>query len=352
MALACAEARRGLGRTAPNPPVGCVLVKRGRVVGAGYHRRAGLPHAEIVALRATGRRARGATAYVTLEPCCHEGRTGPCVTALIEAGVRRVVAGCKDPNPEVSGKGLRALARAGVETAVGVEREACEDLIRGFRQWVVHGRPFCTLKLAASLDGRIAALGGASKWLSSPRSRRIVQMMRARSDAILVGVGTVLADDPRLSCRLRGAKQPMRVVLDRRLRTPPHARVVTGRGRCLIVAAVDAPRARRDRLEAAGAEVLVLDTRARSGWQRVLRALADRDVLELLIEGGAEIATSAFEAGVVTAVTIFYTPRLIGSDGIPLVGPLGVRHPSRARRLRMTGAEACGPDLVWTGVVE
>jgi diaminohydroxyphosphoribosylaminopyrimidine deaminase/5-amino-6-(5-phosphoribosylamino)uracil reductase len=352
MTLACEQAELALGRTAPNPPVGCVIVKRGRVVGRGHHRRAGQPHAEIEALRDAGAAARGADMYVTLEPCCHLGRTGPCTTAIIGARVARVVVGSRDPNPAVSGKGMRALERAGIRIESGVLSDRCDDLIRGFREWVLRKRPWVELKLAASLDGRIAAEGGASKWLSSPESRALVQRMRARSNAILVGAGTVLADDPRLTCRLPKAPQPTRVILDRRLRTPPGARVVTGAGRCLVVCAKGAPRARRLELERAGAEVLELRSRGAAAWKELLRELAARDVLELLVEGGSAIATSAIEGGVVNGLTIFYTPRLIGSGGVPLVGPLGVRHPSRARRLRPLAARAVGCDLVWTGVFE
>jgi len=352
MGEACAEARRGLGRTAPNPAVGCVIVKSGRLVGKGYHRRAGAPHAEVEALASAGRRAAGATAYVTLEPCCHHGRTPPCTDALVAAGVTAVVVGCKDPNPEVAGKGLRRLRQAGLRAAVGVRKEECEDLIRGFRCWVTEARPWVHVKLAASLDARIAARGGASKWISSPASRKLVQAMRARSDAILVGVGTVLADDPRLTCRQARSRNPLRVVLDSRLRTPADARVVTGPGRCLLVCAKGAPAAARRRLEAAGAEVVEAAPHRRRGWQRLLAELGRREVLELLVEGGSEVATAAITADVVNAMTIFYNPRLIGSDGVPLVGPLGVTTPQGARRLRTVEWSASGPDLVWTGVFE
>ncbi len=224
MALALSEAHRGLARTSPNPPVGCVLVKKGREVGRGFHARFGGPHAEVVALRKAGGRARGATAYVTLEPCCHTGKTPPCTRALAAAGVERVVVGALDPNPKVARRGLAALRRAGVGVRSGVMRAECNSLIRGFRLWVSTARPWVTLKLAASLDGRIATRTGESKWISSPPSRRMVQRLRARSDGLLVGVGTVLADDPRLNCRLAGSSNPLRVILDRRLRTPPSAR--------------------------------------------------------------------------------------------------------------------------------
>jgi len=352
MSLACEEARRGLGRTAPNPAVGCVIVKAGRIVGRGYHHAAGMPHAEIEALRAAGRAARGADAYVTLEPCCHAGKTGPCTAALIDAGVRAVIAGCKDPNPTVSGKGLRTLTRAGIRTQAGVREAECTELIRGFRQWILHDRPWVQLKLAASLDGRIATSTGASKWLSSRESRLRVQDMRARADAILVGVGTVLRDNPRLTCRKPGAKQPLRVILDRDLRTPSDSRVVRGRGSCLIVCSRKASASRVRRLEAAGAEVLALTGAGRAFWAQLLAALGRREVLELLIEGGSQIATSAIGAGVVNGLTIFYTPKVIGGDGIPLVGALGVRDPARAVMLRPLSAVPSGPDIVWTGVFE
>jgi diaminohydroxyphosphoribosylaminopyrimidine deaminase/5-amino-6-(5-phosphoribosylamino)uracil reductase len=352
MAEAVAQGRRGLGFTSPNPPVGCVIVREGAIVGRGFHRRAGEPHAEIEALRDAGDRARGADMYVTLEPCCHHGRTGPCTAAVVEAGIRRVVAGCRDPNPRVSGRGARGLRRAGVTVELGAHGAQCEDLLRGFRSVVERGRPWVELKLAVSLDGRIAAAGGASKWLSSPPSRRRVQEMRRRADAILVGVGTVLADDPRLTCRLVGAKRPLRVILDRELRTPVSSRVVSGPGRCVIVGGTRAAAVRIRRLERAGAEVWPLDVEGAAGWARLLRRLARRDVHEVLVEGGSRVATSALAARVVNGLTLFYTPKLMGSDGVPAVGPLGVRNPARALRASLCALETSGPDVIWTGVLE
>ncbi len=349
MAEAVAEASRGFGRTRPNPPVGCVLVKNGREIARGYHRRAGLAHAEIEALDAAGRRARGATAYVTLEPCFHHGRTPPCADALVEAGIARVVVGARDPNPLVAGRGVRKLRRAGIRVTTGVGRESCQDLIRGFAALVISGRPYVHLKLAASLDGRIAARGGASKWISSAASRALVQRMRLRSDAILVGVGTVLADDPRLTCRLRGAPRPLRVVLDRQLRTPPGARLVSGRGSALIVTAPAASALRQRRLEAAGAEVVRIDTRGRAGWARLLAELGRRDVMEVLIEGGSAVATAAVRAGVVDALTLFTAPVFIGGDGVPVLESLGVVSPSGAPRLVDASSEVIGTDVVWHG---
>jgi diaminohydroxyphosphoribosylaminopyrimidine deaminase/5-amino-6-(5-phosphoribosylamino)uracil reductase len=348
MAAAIAAGRRGLGHTAPNPAVGSVVVRGGRLLGSGWHRRAGLPHAEREALAGVAS-ARGATVYVTLEPCSHFGRTAPCADALIEAGVERVVVGLVDPNPAVAGRGIRKLRRAGIRVDVGCLREDCRDLVRGYLHRMHTGMPWVHLKLAASLDGRIATSSGASRWISSSASRRQVHALRARSDAILVGIGTVLADDPRLTARVRGAADPLRVVLDPRLRTPVDARVVSGRGRLLLVAGAAAPRSRQACLEAAGAEVLRLETRGRRGWQALLRRLARRGVGELLIEGGAGIAASAVRARIVDRLTVYYNPRLIGGDGVPMLESLDVVDPRRGPRLRAVSVAECGGDLVWSG---
>lgn len=348
MKIAIASAKKGLGKTAPNPAVGCVLVKSERELARGWHRRAGTPHAEADALsKASGQRA--STAYVTLEPCSHFGRTPPCADALVDAGVRRVVVGCLDPNPVVSGRGIRRLKRAGIKVEVGCLGAACEDLIRGYAHQLRTGRPFVHLKMAASLDGRIASRTGASKWISSEASRRVVQQLRARSDAILVGVGTVLADDPRLTARIRSAKDPQRVVLDRRLRTPPDASVITGSGGALVVGGKNGAPSRRRKLEQAGGEVIELDTDGRRGWNRLLAALAKRDVAELLIEGGAKVAAAAVRARAVDRLTVFYNPRLIGGDGVPMLESLGVADPGRGPKLTPVSVEDCGGDLVWTG---
>jgi diaminohydroxyphosphoribosylaminopyrimidine deaminase/5-amino-6-(5-phosphoribosylamino)uracil reductase len=332
MAEAVELAVRGLGHTAPNPAVGCVLVKAGRVVGRGYHRRAGLAHAEAEALRDAGRRARGATAYVTLEPCSHHGRTPPCADALIDAGVARVVVGARDPNLSVGGKGLKRLRAAGVDVRTRILSSDCQELIRGFRSWVETGKPWVHLKLASTLDGRIAARGGDSKWISSPASRTLVQRMRARSDAIL-------------------ARDPVRVILDDKLLTPTTARVVRGRGGCLIAAAAASPTKKR-RLEGAGAEILDMSVRGKRGWHRLLRELGRRGMHELLVEGGSGVATSLIRAGMVNSVTIFYNPRFMGSDGVPLVGGLAVRSPARALRMSTQGVFVLGDDIVWTGKPE
>ena len=349
MREALAEAVLGLGRTFPNPAVGCVLVRGDREVARGHYRGAAGPHAEAVALARAGRRAQGATAYVTLEPHAHHGRTPPCTDALIAAGVSRVVIGCIDPHAVVAGRGVRQLRRAGVDVSCGVLERECQELIRGYRSFVLGRGPFVHLKLASTLDGRIAAAGGDARWISTPASRALVQQMRARSEAVLVGIGTVLADDPRLTCRIVGAACPLRVVLDPELRTPPDARVLRGRGGTLIVGAAAASALRRRRLEAAGAEVECFDSRGRRGWQRLLGLLARRGVMEVLVEGGAAVAASAVRARVVNRVSIFYNPRFMGGDGIAMIGLLGVRRASQGPRLRTLAVWRVGEDLLWEG---
>jgi diaminohydroxyphosphoribosylaminopyrimidine deaminase/5-amino-6-(5-phosphoribosylamino)uracil reductase len=353
MALALAEARKGLGLTRPNPAVGCVVARGDRVLGTGYHARAGGPHAEVVALRSLSpRQTRGATLYVTLEPCCHHGKTPPCTDAVIAARPGRVVVGARDPNPRVAGRGVRALRAAGIEVTVGVAEEPCREVVRGFAKWVRTGVPWVHLKLATSLDGRIATRTGASKWISSPASRRLVQRMRERADGVLVGVGTVLADDPRLTCRTGGGHHPLRVILDHRLRTPTAARVVTGPGSCLLVCGRAAPARKRRALEASGAEVLVVPGAEQAGWRALLVELGRRGMHEILIEGGSAVAASALRARVVNGLTFFYNPRLIGADGLAMVGPLGVVDPKRALTVETSSWAMSGPDLVWNGVIE
>ncbi len=352
MREAIAEAERGLGRTTPNPAVGCILVRGGREIARGYYRGSGGPHAEAVALAAAGAKARGATAYVTLEPHAHQGRTPPCTDALIRAGVRRAVIGCEDPHDIVRGRGLRQLRGAGVVVECGLLERECVDVIRGYRRFITGGGPYVHLKLAASLDGRIAAAGGDSRWISTEASRALVQRMRARSEAILVGIGTVLADDPRLTCRIPGSPSPLRVILDPELRTPPDANAIRGRGRALVIGSASAPRRRRERIERAGAAVECFDTRGVRGWKRLLGRLAGHGVMELLVEGGGSVAASAVQAGVVNRVSIFYNPRFLGAEGVAMIGPLGVRRAADGPKLRTLGVQPIGEDILWEGEFE
>jgi len=355
MARAIVLARRGLGRTSPNPPVGAVVVRGGRVVGEGWHRRAGGPHAEIVALRRAGARAAGATLYVTLEPCAHFGRTPPCVDAVLAAGVARVVVGAGDPNPRVRGRGLRRLRRAGVRVATGVLAAEAEAVAGWFRTAVARRRPYVLLKLAASADGRIATAAGESRWVSGPRARAAVHRLRDRVDAVMVGAGTVRADDPALTCRLRGGRDPVRVIVAGRLRVPPGARVFRQRSSAptLVATTAAAPAARRRVLARAGVEVVVLPGRGgRLRLAALLEALWARGIVSVLLEGGGDLAAAALRERVVDRVLLVLAPVLIGGDGRPMLGPLGRARLAAAIRLRDVRLARLGPDLLWEGAVQ
>ncbi len=315
LARALELARRGLYTTDPNPRVGCVIVQNGRVVGEGFHERAGAPHAEINALRAAGDAARGATVYLTLEPCCHHGKTPPCTSALVSAGVARAVAAMPDPNPRVAGQGFAELKQAGIETASGLMQAEAEALNPGFASRMRRGRPYVRLKLAASLDGRTALASGESKWITGEPARADVQHWRARSSAILTGIGTVLADDPALTVRAFDiGRQPLRVVLDSRLRMSPQAKMLALPGTTLVVtAASDAARA--EVLQGAGAEVLALEKDGRVDLAALMQALAAREVNELLVEAGAALSGALLEAGLVDELVLYYAPLLLGDKG-------------------------------------
>lgn len=327
MARALQQAREGLYTTQPNPRVGCVIVRDGTLVGEGFHPRAGQPHAEVFALRAAGERARGATAYVTLEPCAHFGRTPPCAHALVAAGVSRVVMASLDSNPLVAGKGKAILEAAGISTTVGVLEAEARALNPGFLRRMAGGLPWVRLKMAGSLDGRSAMASGESKWITGPDARRDVQKWRAMSSAIITGVGTVLADDPALNVRpgdwtdWRGGEpvQPWRIILDTQLRTPPIARILARDSRVVLVAAPEAPAERRAVLEAAGAEIWNWPEGARDlSW--LLAGLARAGCNEVLVEAGAGVAGAFLAAGLVDELVAYVAPTLLGSLARPLLG--------------------------------
>jgi len=361
MARALRLARLGLFTTDPNPRVGCVLVRAGEVVGEGYHHRVGAPHAERVALAAAGGRAGGATAYVTLEPCRHQGRTPPCTDALLTAGVRRVVAAMVDPNPLVAGKGLEILKTAGVAVQVGVLETEARTLNPGFIKRMRRGLPFVRCKLAAGLDGRTAMASGESKWITSATARRDVQRLRARSSAILTGSGTLLADDPALNVRLGAeelpgmqpgerVRQPLRVLVDSRFRTPVNARLLGLPGTTLIAGLASASAAGR-RLEASGAEVYLCAGRGgRVDLEALLRYLARREINEVQVEAGPTLAGALLQGGVVDEIVLYLAPHLMGDDARGLFRLPGLTRMQDRIGLAVRDLRMVGPDLRITAV--
>jgi diaminohydroxyphosphoribosylaminopyrimidine deaminase/5-amino-6-(5-phosphoribosylamino)uracil reductase len=342
MARALRLAERALWTTTPNPRVGCVLVRDGWVVGEGWHEKVGEPHAEVLALNAAGRRARGATAYVTLEPCSHHGRTPPCAEALIEAGVARVVAAMTDPNPLVAGKGLALLEAAGIETACGLLETEARELNIGFVSRMTRGRPWLRLKAAASLDGKTALNNGLSQWITGPDARRDGQRWRARACAILTGIGTVRDDDPQLNVRdLETTRQPLRVVVDSKLETPLAARILQG-GPCLIVGAVE-DAAKMELLRSTGAEVLIFPNAAgKVELKDLLDELGRRGINEVHTEAGFKLNGSLLREGLVDELLLYLAPCLIGHDAsglfnLPELTALDQKKQLKIRDLRQVG---------------
>ena len=308
-------AEQGLYTTDPNPRVGCVVVKDGKVVGEGWHHRAGEPHAEVIALRQAAGRARGAALYVTLEPCCHHGRTPPCSEAVRQAGVARVVAAMEDPNPKVAGQGLAALKEAGIEVQSGLLREQAERLNPGFVSRMSRGRPWVRCKLAMSLDGRTAMASGESKWITSSAAREDVHRLRARSSAVLTGIGTVLADDPALDARLSvPVRQPLRVVLDRELRISPRARLLSSPAEVLLFTAPGEIPSRFEPLLAAGLRIVPVPLLPGGlDLEEVLGYLAGLEINEVMLEAGATLSGAMLQAGLIDELVIYMAPHLMGS---------------------------------------
>ena len=344
MARALRLAERGLYTTTPNPRVGCVLVRDDAVVGEGWHERAGEAHAEIHALNAAGNLARGGTAYVTLEPCSHHGRTPPCAGALIAAGVARVVAAMRDPNPQVAGQGLAQLAAAGIVVADGLLAQEARELNIGFVSRMERGRSWLRLKLAASLDGKTALNNGRSQWITGPEARRDGHAWRARACAILTGAGTVRDDDPRLNVRdVETSRQPLRVVVDSHFETPPTARILEG-GRT-VVAAAQEDAEKSAALRAAGAEVLVLpNPQGKVDLPRLLRVLAERGVNELHVEAGHKLNGSLLREGLVDELLLYFAPTLLGS-GREMFPLLEITDLSARRDLKLIDLRRVGADL-------
>jgi len=355
MRRALAEAGKGRQGASPNPMVGCVIARGDQVVATGFHRRAGTPHAEVVALKKAGDAARGADLYVNLEPCNHVGRTGPCSEAIIAAGIRRVFVGMRDPNPLVNGRGLRRLRKAGIAVEVGLLAGEAKQLNEAFVHVMAEGRPFVIAKIAQSLDGRIATHTGQSQWITGKEARAEGHRLRGEVDGIVVGVGTVLADDPRLTCRAARGRDPVRIILDTRARTPAKAQVIRvakgSNAPTWIVVGSEAPKAKLRALEKAGARLLVAKTkRGRIDPKRLMTQLAEQQLLSLLVEGGPTLLGSLFDAGLVDKVHAFVAPALIGGVAAPgSVGGKGVAKLDERLRLSRLSVSQLGEDLHLVG---
>jgi diaminohydroxyphosphoribosylaminopyrimidine deaminase / 5-amino-6-(5-phosphoribosylamino)uracil reductase len=348
MAHALVLAARGNGCVWPNPSVGCVIVNAGRIVGRGFTQPGGRPHAEVVALAQAGDAARGATVYVTLEPCAHHGQTPPCAEALIAAGVARVVTAITDPDPRVAGRGHAMLRAAGIAVTEGVLADRARDVTAGFLKRVTQGLPFVTLKLATTLDGRTATASGESRWITGPDARRVVHAMRLKHDAVLIGAGTAVADDPDLTARDMGARhQPVRIVMDSTLRTPLTSRLArTARETPVWMIHGDAaPQTAKDAWATAGARMIRATDAATA-----LQALAGAGLTRILCEGGATLAASLLQAGLVDELALFTAGAAIGADGHPALGPLGLLALQDAPRMQLRDLRRVGVDTcsIWT----
>lgn len=351
MNSALALARRALGRTWPNPAVGCIIVRDGKVLGRGHTRPGGRPHAETEAL-AQASDAAGATAYVTLEPCAHHGRTPPCADALVAAGIRRVVCPLVDPDPRVAGRGFARLRAAGVRVDIGALAAEAARLNAGFLSRIRHGRPHVLLKLATTLDGRIATATGESRWITGPASRARVHMMRAEADAIMIGAGTARADDPSLDVRLPGLadRSPVRVVADPGLSLDPESRLARSAGAVPVwlIARADADQAKAAALEAKGIRILTAGTTPNGALDpaAMLRNLADAGLTRVLCEGGGQLSASLLAAGLVDELALFQAGKVFGGDGIPAVGGFGLAALADAPGLALDSVETVGTDTL------
>ncbi|NMA92347.1 MAG: bifunctional diaminohydroxyphosphoribosylaminopyrimidine deaminase/5-amino-6-(5-phosphoribosylamino)uracil reductase RibD [Firmicutes bacterium] len=346
-------ARRGRGGTSPNPQVGALVIREGEPVGSGYHRVAGGPHAEVVALGRAGERARGATLYVNLEPCSHRGRTPPCVDLIISAGIARVVAALEDPNPRVSGQGFKRLREAGIAVKTGVLAAEARRLNEIYLKFITTGRPFLAIKAALTLDGKIATAGGDSRWITGERSRRYVHTLRDRFDAIMVGLGTALKDDPRLTTRFAGGRDGVRIVVDSRARLPRTARLIDSSrsAPALLATTTGADPDRCRHLRERGMEILTLPAReGRVDLEALLKVLGERGLASVLVEGGGKLNYSLLEQGLVDKFYLFLAPLICGGREAPTAfDGAGVEKIRDAWRLGQLELKRFGPDLLLTG---
>lgn len=348
MKRALTLARKGIGRTSPNPAVGCVIVKDGIIIGEGWHRKAGGPHAEILALEMAGEAARESDVYVTLEPCCHSGKTPPCSQALIAAGVKRVVAAMADPNPKVNGGGFRALETAGIITNCGVMECEARDINRAFLKHVTTGLPYVTYKCAMTLDGKIATFTGESRWISGEASRRMVHRLRSRCDGIMVGVDTIIADDPQLTVRHVKGKNPWRIIVDSTLRTPESVKVLSrSLAQKTIIATVEQnPRVHLRYLQTGVTIMVCKEMNGKVDLEDMLKQLGQRNIQSILLEGGSRLAGEALSQGLIDECIFFYAPKVIGSDGFSPLAITGISSMDRALLFNDVTVQRLGDDIV------
>ena len=347
-------AEKGKGRTSPNPMVGAVLIKNGKVVGEGYHARAGEAHAEILALRQAGEAARGSTLYLNLEPCAHYGRTPPCAPEVIRARVKRAVIGMEDPNPLVRGRGLKRLRRAGLDVEIGILEKECQKLNEFYCKYILTKEPFVILKVAATLDGKIATREGESKWISGETSRRFVHRMRDQVDGVVVGIGTVLKDDPQLTGRIKKGRDPYRIVLDSQLRIPEDARVIGDSPSKTIIATTEwIDKDKIERLENKGVQVLLFDSKqGRVDLRQCLNKLGEMGMMGLLVEGGSRINGSFLDEGLIDKILVFLSPKLIGDgEALGIFGGSGKATLNEAIPLNEVRLRRLGEDVLIEGYV-
>ena len=345
-------AEKGRGRTSPNPMVGAVLVKNGKVVAEGYHLKAGGPHAEMIALRKAGGETKGATLYLNLEPCTFYGKTPPCVPAVVEAGVARAVIGMEDPNPLVEGKGVEALRKAGLDVEVGILEKECRRLNEAFCKYIVRKEPFVMLKVAATIDGKIATRSGESQWITGEASRRLVHKLRDQVDGVAVGIGTVLKDDPMLTTRIKGGRDPYRIIFDSRLRIPEHAKVLDLAPSKTIIATTElAQREKVEGLEKKGVQVLVFNSiDGRVDLRSCLHKLGEMEMMSLLVEGGSQISGSFLDHGLIDKIFLFLSPKLIGDHQAPgIFGGHGVGGLKDIIPLKEVKLRKIGEDILLEG---
>ncbi len=358
MSAALKLALKAQGMTSPNPLVGAVLVKNGNVIGKGYHKKAGLAHAEIEAFedaRSNNKQIKGSTLYVTLEPCCHTGkRTPPCVNSVIRENVSKVVIASLDPNPKVSGKGVSKLRKNGIEIVTGVLEEKASQINESYIKYITTGVPFVVLKLAATLDGKIASASGDSKWIGSETQRKHAHILRSRADAVLVGIDTVLTDNPSLNVRLKGVyKNPVPVVLDTKLRTPPTSNVMRIHAEPVIATTRPVDKAKREKLKSLGARVITVkkDKTGRIDLRQLLRQLGELQLTSVLIEGGSAVAGQALKSGIVDKIIFFYAPKIVGSGGLSMIGDLNIERIRDSIEVQDVSVKKIGSEFMVEGYI-